>query len=356
MINLNSSDYNLKVIPTPELILKRVNDLSIFNYFIKNLELNTAFSSPLRKDESPSFSIFYSKKYNKFLFKDLSTGECGDCFVFLRKLYPTYKFSEILDLVCTTFNLEEYFHCTNNMKTKNMEPARIITDIEEYKKSAKTISVKYKLDSAKLINWEYHDIMFWNSYGITTTTLRLFNVYPITHIFVYDPDKNKETIIACDKYAYAFIEEKDGKTTYKIYQPYATLKWLTSHNHTIHQGYTLLPNKGELLIITKSLKDVMSLYEVAKIPAIGIQSETVLIKDTVIKEYKNRFDEVLCLFDNDIAGIALSQEYASVYNIPFIIIPGTYESKDFSDLVKHRGRNIAKQAIEYFISEKINIT
>ena len=95
MIDLNKSEFNGLSIATPDEILKYINDLSIFNYYIKNLAVNTAFKSPLRKDENPSFSVFFSKKANKFLYKDLATGESGDCFMFVRKLFPADRKSVV---------------------------------------------------------------------------------------------------------------------------------------------------------------------------------------------------------------------------------------------------------------------
>ena len=38
-------------------------------------------------------------------------------------------------------------------------------------------------------------------------------------------------VIPCEKYAYAYIEFKDGLPTYKIYQPFSeNYKWLNNHD------------------------------------------------------------------------------------------------------------------------------
>ena len=92
--------------------------------------------------------------------------------------------------------------------------------------------------------------------GVTIPTLNSFNVTPISYFWLDD------SIIKADTRAYAYGEKKDGMTSYKIYQPNSkSMKWLSNVDKTIHQGYTNLPASGELLIITKSLKDVMSLHD-----------------------------------------------------------------------------------------------
>jgi 5S rRNA maturation endonuclease (ribonuclease M5) len=111
-----------------------------------------------------------------------------------------------------------------------------------------------------------------------------------------------------------------------------------------------LPSKGELLIITKSLKDVMSIHDCLSIPAIGLQSESVMMKDSVMDEYKSRFQKVICLFDNDEAGKKLSANFSEKYNIPHFFVPELPGVTDFSDLVKVTGKD---EAIKFYKNLKI---
>jgi len=106
-----------------------------------------------------------------------------------------------------------------------------------------------------------------------------------------------------------------------------------------------LPKSGELLVITKSLKDVMSIHDIVGVPAIGLQSESVMMKDSVMDEYKSRFKKVVCLFDNDDAGIKLAKEFSKRYNVPHFFVLPISNSKDFSDFVKNTTINFS---IEYF--------
>lgn len=353
MIDLNNPDFGVRKYPDPDEILKYINDLSIFNYYIKDLKINTAFKSPLREDKNPSFGVFYSKQTNMFLYKDLATGDKGDCFSFVKKLYPELNFNEVLQKICLDFSLDEIFYCGDNKFASPIVKPNIIYDTEEYKNGSKILRIKIKRDKNNMICWDEHDIAFWSSYGVNIPTLNLYNVVPVTHIFIYDPNNNKESILIANKYAYAYIEYKDNIVSYKIYQPYSKVKWLSSHSYSVHQGYTQLPPTNGLLIITKSLKDVMSLRNVANISSIAVQSENIIIKDTVMDEYKRRFNKVLCLFDNDKAGINLSNRYKETYNTDSISISlqeFDNKIKDFSDLVKIKTPEFAKQYINNLIN------
>ena len=54
----------------------------------------------------------------------------------------------------------------------------------------------------------------------------------------------------------------------KIYQPYSNFKWLSNTSASDLQGLSQLPDRGDTLVITKSLKDVMCL-DIWDIPAIA---------------------------------------------------------------------------------------
>ena len=85
--------YGSRVVElSDEEILSRISCLDIFSYYIgKDFKYGRAICSPLRKDKSPSFTIFKHHS-GKYFFKDFSTGETGDCFTFLTKLFGLKRF------------------------------------------------------------------------------------------------------------------------------------------------------------------------------------------------------------------------------------------------------------------------
>jgi len=119
--------------------------------------------------------------------------------------------------------------------------------------------------------------------------LRSFGVQPISHFWV------NGTRFTCNTITYAF----KFKDRYKIYAPYdKENKWLSNTRKTDIQGYSQLPTKGERLIITSSLKDVMCL-NAAGYHSIALQSEMEVPDEKLISKLKDRFKTIEILYDND---------------------------------------------------------
>jgi hypothetical protein len=316
-INLNDPKILNKDLSKEEL-LSKYTDYDIFRYYLGDFEIGETYRSPLRtNDKIPSFNVFYSKQYGCLLFKDFA-GRRGDCIRFVQYLLGLRTYYEAINKIDNDMSNSIYIPKTEFFDTPKLE--KVYTDIKVVKDS-----------------WKTSDLDFWNSFGISQSTLELFNVIPIKGYYMNDIYNETKGL------AYAYIEFKDKEITYKIYRPNASKenKWRTNHPFNVHQGYTQLPSTGELLIITKSLKDVMSLYEVVKKYSIGIQAESSYIKDSVVYEYKSRFKRVITLFDNDRQGIYLANSYSEKYDLPSIFIPDEYHCKDFSDLVKNYGKPFA---------------
>jgi len=340
LINLNDDYFKLnKDLPTPDKILKYVSDYDIFRAYLNNMKIGAAMKSPLRRDQHPSFSIFYNNEKNKLFFKDFKEGISGDVFTFLRLKFPGLSFNQILQDIVWTFNLEDKLY-TNYKISGHTKFNGSFTD----KKLLGTIRMNdVKRVRIKSRPWTDYDLWYWQSYGICRETLSLYNVIPVEYIFIENLSKNTENIIRADRYSYGYYENKDY-ISYKVYQPYSKeLKFLGSHDLTVHSGYNQLPGVGECLIITKSLKDVMAIRDNSHIPAVGIQSECIMMKTKVMNEYKSRFKEVVTLFDNDATGKNLSKRYKEEYNIRGLIIPNNnkYPITDYSDIIKYINKETA---------------
>jgi len=264
------------------------------------------------------------------MFKDFATNDTGDVVVLVMKMFGLgYKDAVhkiAFDMKLSAFNVDSTKQVFSGI-TRLVEKTRVDLGI-------------------KTRPWMVKDRNYWSQFGIHKVTLEKFNVFPITHIFYND------TAVRASDLAYAYVETKDGRTSYKIYQPLEirVKKWINNADYSVHQGYTQLAKHGELLVITKSLKDVMSLHDCPGVSAIGLQSESVTMKDSVMEEYKSRFKKVVCIFDNDAAGIKLSESFTKKYHIPHYFMPKIDGVKDFSDLVKAKGKDFA---IEYFNNLKI---
>jgi len=338
-IDLNSPKFDEKSFLSKEAILMEVNEYSIFRHYVGTFTVNTIMSSPFRKDNSPSFGIFYSKKFGCLLFKDLAQGISGDCFSLVSRIvYPAFTRAEAMAQVAVDFGIGGKFVLPRQGFSKSKKDWVHHQIPEMSYKEIRPIGIKAR-------PFNPTDFKFWGQFGIDREMLKLYNVIPITH-FTYG-----NNVFTADKLAYAYIERKDGFTTYKIYQPYnKNIKFFTDMDASIHAGYVQLPSKGELLLITKSLKDVMAIRAICNIHSISVLSETILIKQKVIDEYHNRFDNIFVLFDNDEAGLKMARDYKKEFTLQNIVVPDNFKnSKDFSDVVKNESPEAAKNMLENLV-------
>lgn len=329
-INLN------KQMVSKSLLLKYLTDLEIYQKYIdEEIIPNKLILSPLMKESNPSFGFFKGNS-GELCFKDFRLG-VGDCIKFVQMKF-NLTFFEALSKIATDFNMEDDFIVKRMNKSITNDIS--VMNRDDFLDKAATFDLKKT--SRK---WLLYDIEFWEQYGISVNTLEKFNVQPISHFHI------NNRIIKAEKYAYCFIEFKDNMETYKIYQPYSqNYKWLNSHNNSIWQGWSQLPNKGHDLIITKSLKDVMSIYEVSGINAVALQCENILPKRHVFEQLENRFIAVYGFYDNDFDkeinwGMEFGKKLCSTYGLIMIYIDDIYQCKDFSDLVKKVGREKANKIL-----------
>ena len=70
----------------------------------------------------------------------------------------------------------------------------------------------------------------------------------------------------------------------------------------------MLPKTGgDFLVITKSLKDVMALYEFG-IPAIAPCSENLFLTEAQYNKVKSKFKHIYLLYDLDLPGIRAAKK------------------------------------------------
>ena len=204
--------------------------------------------------------------------------------------------------------------------------------------------------------WRKHDIEYWQSFGISLDWLKYADIYPISHKIVIKG--NNKFIFAADKYAYAYVERKEGKVTLKIYQPFNTngYKWSNKHDRSVISLWTKIPEQGEKLIVCSSMKDALCVWSNTGVPCIAIQGEGYSISDTAISELKRRYKEIYILLDNDEAGLEDAKKLSESTGFTNLVLPD-YGAKDCSDLFKLLNNvNEFKQVILSLINgEQVNI-
>lgn len=326
MINLNDDKYKDKKMPESDEILKYLSDFNIFKYYYPELELSQTTNSPLREDRNPSFSVYWSKKYNKFMFKDFATGDRGDAFIFVSKLLGLNYF-ETLERIIIDFNLDNIFSTKKGILRPPVTP-KIYDDnyIKSKIKDAVRLNVKAR-------EWKSCDDKYWMSFGISRYILNKFRVIPISHIFLNDE------IIKSDELSYVYVELKDMVERYKIYQPYSKkLKWINNLVEGTLSGWSQLPNNGDMLIIASSLKDAMCLYSCGFKNVIAPQTENYIHKQHIIDALKSRFNEIYLFYDYDTAGIMATERIIDMYGLKYIYTNNN-KLKDPSDYYRANGRD-----------------
>lgn len=317
-------------------ILNIISQEDIYKYYLpKEFKFNVPFSSPLRVDKVPSFVIGGSNK--NYRYKDFATGDTGNCFNFVMNLY-NINFNNALIQIVSDLNIRSYFIIPNSSLTLSTKKA-------EYKNPGKSLHIGETILKIKRREFNQYDYDYWNSYGISPQYLKIGRIVAISHYFLND------IMYIAERYSYAYIEKKDDKTTYKIYQPFSKYKkWLSGNDYSTIELWDLLPKKHKYLIITSSRKDALGIIENEKLPSIAFQSEMVIPKKVIIEQLSERFENIFILYDNDIKddghnpGQEAAQKIINKYpTIKNLCIPTEYLSKDYSDLIYNNNRVLAKQ-------------
>ena len=339
----------IKKLPNSADILKHVSDLEIFEMYLGSIP-RKPISSPLREDTKPSFSLFMSKEYGKVFFKDFATGESGDCFLFVMRLFQLGSKTDTFNKIASDFNLDEY-DLNPSSYTTSPRKAYVKTDKKTLKTSRLRMSVRVR-------PWKTRDRDYWQGkYNLSIKQLEYCNIYAISHYFI-----NGYCTVAHDL-SYAFVEEKDGIQTFKIYQPLADKedKWINNNDFSTWELWTQLPLNGDTLIVTSSRKDaavIKSLFPSGEITSCSLQSEGVNPKDSVVQELKGRFKEVFVMYDNDFnsdvnRGRVAGAKVATTTDFLQIEIPDGYKIKDPSDFIEKFGSKELINLILKLISDRL---
>ena len=298
-------------------VLRVASEAQIVSYYLGILKVPCIINSPLRKDRHPSFGL-YSPNGTEINYIDFSTRDSGTIFTLLKNMW-NLDYPEVFKRICQDFS-------KFNSKATVIKSSKC--DITS-QGSSSNIDMK-----CKVREWKDYDLEYWASYGITLPWLKYANVYPISHkIIVKD---GKEFVFGADKYAYAYVEFKEGKTTLKIYQPFNKrgFKWANKHDRSVISLWTKVPKTGDKIVVCSSLKDALCLWANTSIPAIAIQGEGYGISNTAINELKRRYKEVYILLDNDEAGLRDGEKLSASTGFINLVLPNINGTKDVSDLYK----------------------
>ncbi len=287
-----------------EEILERVDEYSLYSFYLGFEPLIGAkYSSPLRDgDLRHSFGVFV-KKYglptpHDFLWKDagMRAPNFGDIFFLVQKMYGLETRFEALLKVCADFGFVEGF-----------DVDKVLVKTPKFKEPSH-IRIKSKPFSVAELAW-------WRKYNVTEEILNEYHVSSVDYYFLYD-SQLEPWYPKASMYAYRIFNK------YQLYSPnpkFFVMDW----TDVCIPGFEQL--KGtDLLIITKSVKDIMCLRSLGY-DSMAPKAEN-NIPDQLFLEYcKNRYKRVVTLFDND------GKTSEHLYPFEHIQVPLTTGTKDITD-------------------------
>lgn len=315
-------------------VTNEVSDMALVYYYLGISELPCFIKSPLRQDNRPSFGL-YSKDGKRVFYTDLATKERGGIYDLLALMWQC-PYDKVLARIKKDLS---------NIK-KGANVSILPTQQSLLKRNDVTLEVVVR-------DWRQYDIEYWSSYGVPLAWLKYAGVYPISHKIV-----NKQGFkytFSADKYAYAFVEHKEGNVTLKIYQPFNKegYKWSSKHDRSVISLWTKIPQIGERVIICASLKDALCLWANTGIPCLALQGEGYNMSNTAITDLQFRFHKIYILFDNDKAGIDNGKALSEKTGFINLVLPKFEGGKDVSDLWKCKGREQFLAVIKSLLDPKV---
>lgn len=303
-------------------ILSKVTEADILSYYLGITEVPCIINSPLRQDRRPSFGL-YSPNGKRIYYTDFSTKDRGGIFDLLGNMWGC-SYKEVL------LRINEDIPKFNGSASVHTYTPCTVKSVSSYNKSTDL--------QCKVRDWRDYDIEYWRSYGIELNWLRYAEVYPISHKIVIKG--GQRYVFLADKYAYAYVEHKEGKVTLKIYQPFNKngYKWSNKHDKSVVSLWTKVPEFGDKICICSSMKDALCLWSNTGIPALAIQGEGYEMSNTAISELKRRYKHIYILLDNDEAGLKDGEKLSESTGFTNLVLPKFEGGKDISDAYKVLGK------------------
>lgn len=328
--------------PTPEItkayILEHLSQIKIMEHYLQvTVQCEYLFTSPLRLDNNPT--CCFSWKNGKLWFRDWAMNRPLDIFAVVMEKYVC-NFHEAIEYIAEDFGL----------KDKETTRELALSSNESIKRERGSRNSEKSKIRVKLQGFTKQDAEYLTSYGITKSTTKKFNVFSPKIVwlngklhYIYSEDN--------PALAYYFGKDEQGEEKWKIYFYKKRGDFRFLGNTSRINGWIQIPQVDDLLIVTKSLKDVMSMYEFG-LNAIAMQGESTIPYDYIVEELKQRFSNIITLYDYDEAGIRNATKIEELYDIPSAFITEDSlgikpnNAKDFSDYVKMNDKEKVIQLVE----------
>lgn len=322
---------------TKEFLLSKNSEETYMSTYLRVPIKRGLFCSPLRKDHKPTCSFCHSKK-GELMYHDFGTG-FHENFVGVVMEIHKCSYQEALNVIAEDFGYLSKAEDRPAVKIK-------VSNVKLEEKTETLIQIKPKAFSEQELKW-------WKGFGVTEKTLKKYKVFSCDSIFL-NGDYFSSSSPRVPIYGY-YCGKKNGQELWRIYFPSKrSFRFLSNVGKSYIQGAKQLPKTGDVLLITKSQKDVMLAYELG-IPAIAPCSEVLFLSNKQIQHLKKRFKTIVVCYDTDVTGIHnLKQIKVKHPDLHTFFIPRKYGVKDISDFFKKYGeeetRRLAGELLKYYRS------
>ena len=318
-------EFNTPV--TKDFLLSQFSEETYMEYYLGVSVSRKLIKNPLRADNRPTASFFRNNITKELMFKDFGNGFTGNFVSVVMEKYQV-SYHEALDIIAKDFHLKSGSNTkkviigSNNTFTSSGS-SKIQVEMQDFSESEK--------------KW-------WGKFGIDEKILKKFNVFSCKTVFLND-NIVAQSAQHCPIFGY-YLGKKGSNELWRIYFPSRkSYRFLSNTPAKLVQGYYQLPKKGKILVITKSMKDVMSLFAY-KVNAVAPNSENLFIEDKMLDDLKSRFKHIIVFYDQDRAGkMNMAKIRREHPELDFFVIPKKYNAKDFSDLRKLYGYEKTKKFI-----------
>lgn len=316
---------------TKELIESKISqETLISNYYGVPIKKGL-FCAKHRADSHPT--CCYYKRNGRIYIKDFGSDYYGD-WIYVVKQKFNCNYYDALAIAANDFDIQKIPHLNKNKVKISNE------SLSENKQSIIRVEIR---------DFQQYELDWWNKFGISLQTLKKFRVFSCKNIWINNHIIHLETNNQLVFGYYGGI--KDGIEQWKLYWPNnKKYKWLSNRDSSQLQGARMLPKSGgDLIIIQKSLKDVMLLYEFG-IPSVAPNSENTFLSDEQLMKLKSKFKRIIVWYDNDAPGKAYLEKIKKEHpELDYFYIPEDFKEKDFSDFYKKYGKDEATKFLNKYI-------
>jgi len=305
-------------------VLERVDEFTLYCHYLGfEPQHGAMYTSPLREDDDkPSFGVYTSRfrKDVEYMWKDAGRGLHGDIFDLVKSLYGLDNRRQALLKIKQDFGLA---------------PGSIVTSKVRLYVPKPKVNFKIRIKSRA---FHSRDLDYWKQFNVDLPLLHAYNVTAIGMYWML-ADQESPGFPRTPGYAYRIWDR------YKLYFPFERreFKFRNDFDERHLEGFCQLQHNSNLLIITKALKDVMTLRSVGY-EAVSARGESTMVPPEFMELFKQRYAHILVLMDND--GKHKGLEYTRQYGIPFVQVPPELGHKDISDFCKGEGAEATDQLLK----------